>query len=495
MRRIHQSRALRASALAGIATLAIIGGTTLAGMAAGAPVRTPSITEDRGYVDLVAAVMPAVVNVRVTSEAAESGLSLGARPSPEMRDFFERFFGKPYSPHGDRRGNGLEPPQLRGEGSGFFIDDRGHVVTNAHVVGRSSAIEIVTQDGETHKASLVGLDEKTDLALLKIETTEPTPYVELAVSADVRVGQPVLAVGNPFGLGGTVTSGIVSATGRELGAGPFDDFLQIDASINRGNSGGPTFDLDGKVVGVNTMIFSPNGGSVGIGFAIASDVVARVVEDLLDDGRIDRGWLGVTIQSLDADLATALELGEPEGALVAEIAEGSPAEDAGLAPGDVLTAVDGQPITTLRDATRAIAAISPGSEVRVDVLRAGAPETFEVVLATAPTDDLTAVQVGDGEKAEPKIGLHLAELDAADKARLAIDNGVRVAAVEPGSPASTKGIQAGDIILAVGGQTVGKAQDVVALVKSGMTAGDRALLLELLRDGRRMFVAIPLAIS
>ena len=351
----------RGLALVGVSAVAIAGAAGLVAQENSTQKLVPPqavAIQDDGYADLVEAVLPAVVNVRVTGHTEPvqmhgRGMPFGDR---DLQDFFERFFGQPMPDPNEENARPRPDPrqQVHGEGSGFFVDAEGHVVTNAHVVGQADEIEVVMQDGDVLPAKLVGIDAKTDLALLKIERGEPVPFVEWADSDAVRVGSRVVAVGNPFGLGGTVTSGIISATGRELGAGPYDDFLQIDASINRGNSGGPTFNLDGKVVGVNSMIFSPSGGSVGIGFAISANLAKEVIADLMDDGRIERGWLGVSIQPLDEDLAQAFGRDTTDGVVVANVLPDSPAEAAGLEAGDVILAIDGHTMGKVRDVTRQV---------------------------------------------------------------------------------------------------------------------------------------------
>ena len=301
----------------------------------------------------MAAVKPAVVNVRVDRTEQASAEAQGPMMDPDMRRFFERFFGD----QGEGQGQGpMRMPQqqprqhMHGEGSGFIISADGLIVTNAHVAGGADKITILLDDGRELPATLKGIDEKTDLALLKVDAGKALPYVTFGDSSKVRVGDAVVAVGNPFGLGGTVTAGIVSATGREIGSGPYDDFLQIDAPINRGNSGGPAFNVKGEVVGVNSAIFSPSGGSVGIGFAISSNLAKEIVADLQDDGKVQRGWLGVQIQGVDEDLASHLGLDKPRGALVGEVQPDSPAAAAGVEQGDVVLSFNGKQIDQVRAA-------------------------------------------------------------------------------------------------------------------------------------------------
>ncbi len=395
-------RLAKARNLAAVAAISLLaGGTAIsfatetpapanAGLAAVAPANS-------GYADLVQAVKPAVVNVRVerTASADEGqGDGPGQNMDPEMRRFFERFFGE----QGQGPMQMPHPPQReRGEGSGFIVDASGMIVTNAHVAGGADKITVLLDDGTELPATLKGIDQKTDLALLKVEAGKSLPYVTFGDSSKVRVGDAVVAVGNPFGLGGTVTSGIVSATGREIGNGPYDDFLQIDASINRGNSGGPTFNLKGEVVGVNSAIFSPSGGSVGIGFAISSNLAKQVIADLEDDGKVQRGWLGVQIQGLDEDLAANLQLDKARGALVSEVQPDSPAAAAGVKQGDVVIAFDGKPIERVGQLSRAVAVVTPGKKAELDVWRDGKEMKLEVAIGTMPTQD----QVASAEPSKP----------------------------------------------------------------------------------------------
>ncbi len=456
---------------------------------------------DRSYAPLVEAVTPAVVNVRVERNLMPSSAEMPQMPQipdlpnspfgPDMREFFKKFFGP------EARPMPRVPRHQVAAGSGFIIDSEGHAVTNAHVVKGGTKITVTTHDGDEYEAKLVGIDERTDLALLKIEGDGPFPYVEFADSDKVRVGDKVIAVGNPFGLGGSVTAGIVSAKGREIGAGPYDDFIQLDAPINRGNSGGPTFNLDGQVIGVNTLIFSPSGGNVGVAFAISSNLAKEVVYDLMDDGRIERGWLGVRIQALDEDMAKALGLEKPEGALVSSVEPDSPAAAAGLKPGDVILAFNGKKISTLRDLTRAVAKAGPGAKAKIEILRGGDRETVTATLGEMPTETV-ARATPEAESGQPKLGLMLAPLDESTRRELGVERsegGVVVAGVQPNGPAAEKGIREGDVILSVGSHKVKQPKDVVEAVKKAFREGRKAVLLRILRDGETRFVAVPLAVS
>ncbi len=372
----HRPRSIlkRGALLAGAATLGI---GLAAGLADGAlkfdhpafaqPIQLSGVqTNLPSFADMVEKVKPAVVSVRVkqTIEAADDGQgSLDDLP-PGLRRFFEQ-----QMPRGAVPGR-PQPRQGMSQGSGFFISQDGYIVTNNHVVDKASEVQIVTDDGKTLEAKVIGTDPRTDLALLKVNEGGSFPFVQLA-TAKPRIGDWVLAVGNPFGLGGTVTAGIVSAQGRDIGSGPYDDFLQIDAAVNRGNSGGPTFNQKGEVVGVNTAIFSPSGGNVGIAFAVPASTVEQVVTALKKDGTVARGFIGVQIQPVTAEVAEAIGLKEAHGALVAAAERTGPAARAGIRRGDTILAVDGVTIKDARDLSRRIASFAPGTKVKLSVWRDG----------------------------------------------------------------------------------------------------------------------------
>ena len=329
------------------------------------------------FADLVDKVKPAVVSVRVKTQvaAAKDGQNLDDLP-PELRRFFRDFGGE----DGGRQGQGKPKPQVgMAQGSGFFVSQDGYVVTNNHVVENAVEVQLVTDAGKTLDAKVVGTDPRTDLALLKVKDAGDFPFVQLA-DGKARIGDWVLAIGNPFGLGGTVTAGIVSAQGRDIGSGPYDDFIQIDAPINRGNSGGPTFNQKGEVVGVNTAIFSPSGGNVGIAFAIPASTVRQVVDSLKKDGTVARGFIGVQIQPVTGEMADAIGLKEAKGALVAEAQGNGPAAKAGIRRGDTITAVNGEAIKDARDLSRKIATFAPGAKTTITLFREGKSRdvTFEV---------------------------------------------------------------------------------------------------------------------
>ena len=435
-------------------------------------------TMNGGFADLVSKVRPAVVNVEVTRAIRPAGHS-GMRwrgPGGELPELFRHFRSMP---------DFAVPraPRAEGVGSGFIVDASGLIVTSHHVVKGADAVTVTLQDGRDLEAHVVGVDPKTDLALVEVDADESLPVVEFGNSDRTRVGDWVVAVGNPFGLGGTVTAGIVSGRGRDIGSGPYDDFLQIDAPINRGNSGGPLFDRSGRVVGVNTAIFSPTGGNVGIGFAIPANVAASVVESLRTDGKVDRGWLGVQIQHVDETLAEALGLEEAKGALVASVMEDGPAHAAGLRPGDVVLSFSGRPLDTMKDLPRIVAEIDSGTEVEIDVWRDGARKTLAATVGTQGQDLRTAVTTP--EAGGVKLGLMLAPRGEPGKA------GVAIAEVAPGSLAARNGLRPGDVIVRAGSATVNGPDDVAGAIRSAASEDKPVLLLVERRDHRR-YVAIDL---
>ena len=472
-----------------------------------------------GYADLVEKVMPAVVSV--TTKRNGSNALVGGdeefRGNPgDLERFFEEFEGpgsEMFKRFMERFGRGGQPFEgmpfgfgprggempMAGAGTGFIFHDHGHVATNHHVVAGADEVTVTLHDGREFEAKVVGTDPDTDLAVLEIFPDEPLPYVEFADSEKVRVGDPVVAIGNPFGLGGSVTAGIVSADGRMIGAGRYDDFLQIDAPINRGNSGGPTFNLEGKVVGINTAIHSPTGGNVGIGFAIPANQAKRIIEDLHEDGKVDRGWLGVHIQGLDEDLANSLGLDEAEGALVAQVTPDSPAASAGFKQGDVILSYGGKQIESLRDLTSAVADTTAGTEVDVVVWRDGSEQTIEVEIGQMPGQEQMAALSGDEQQPEendaPKLGLMLSQLtpDAREQFELPADaEGVVVTDVQPGSPAAEKGLQRGDVIVQADRKQVSDPKAVADAVREAAERGADTVLLLVQRDGQNRFVAVGL---
>src|SRR5207253_1202545 len=402
----------------------------------------------------------------------------GGSPVPPNVERFFRPFGLP---------EGLSPEQPRtsprehlvtGQGSGFFISADGYAVTNNHVVDKASTVEVIADDGKTYTAKVIGTDPRTDIALVKVEGRGDFPYVQLAEKSP-RIGDWVLAVGNPFGLGGTVTAGIVSARGRDIGAGPYDDFIQIDAPVNRGNSGGPTFDVDGNVIGVNTAIFSPSGGSVGIAFAIPAETVRTVVGQLKDKGAVIRGWIGVQIQPVTDDMADTLGLQKAEGALVAEPQAGSPAVKAGIKAGDVIVSVDGKTVKDARDLAKRIGAMAPGSSIKLEIVRDGKPQAFSLTLGELPKEQRQARAAPEDREQSagtelPRLGLTLAPSGGVAGAG---SDGVVVTSVDPDGPAASHGFKSGDVILEVAGKPVSNPADVRKALADARGDGKRAVLM------------------
>jgi serine protease Do len=485
------SQNFRSRALASVAAVAIVAsGAVGAALYEGQPAlaqtaKAPIAVDAQApatFADVVDQVKPAVVAVSVRVENARAeidGPSQLENVPPQLRELFRRFGdnGMPGQGRGER-------PQIRqGVGSGFFISADGYVVTNNHVVDGAKTVQVTTDDGRTLDAKVIGADPKTDVALLKVTEGGSFPFVKLA-KASPRVGDWVVAIGNPFGLGGTVTSGIVSARGRDIGAGPYDDFLQIDAPINKGNSGGPTFNLQGEVVGMNTAIYSPSGGSVGLAFAVPAATVQTVVDQLQQDGRVSRGYLGVQIQPLTKELAQGFGLSTERGALVASTQDGTPAEKAGLKSGDVITAVDGEPVANARELTRKIGALKPGAKAEITYLRDGKERTATVALASQPGEKEAKAAPSRSDDGLPRLGLELAPAREGE--------GVAVAAVDPDGPAAQKGVKEGDVILEVGGQAVSKPADVKAGLEAAHKAGKAAVLLRVKSKEGTRFVAIAM---
>jgi serine protease Do len=445
-----------------------------------------------GFADIVEKVKPAVISVRVKRNGPETTLD-GQRSPFREGSPLERFFREFGMPDNFFR-NMPNIPQRRqfvtGQGSGFLISRDGYAVTNNHVVDGADTVEVITDDGKTVKATVIGTDSRTDLALIKLEG-DNYPYVRLADAAP-RIGDWVIAVGNPFGLGGTVTAGIVSARGRDIGAGPYDDFIQIDAPVNKGNSGGPTFDVDGRVIGVNTAIFSPSGGSVGIAFAIPAETVRSVVTQLREYGAVTRGWIGVKVQPVTADIAESLGLKEARGALIAEPDANGPAAKAGMAAGDVITEVNGVAVKDARDLAKKISGIAPGSAVKLTVVRKGSEKTYSLTLGTLPKEQqqARASTRDDSERGskEPRLGLTLAP---AKQVAGSGDEGVVVTAVDPDGPAASRGFKTGDVILEAGGKSVSSPRDVSEAMALARKDGKRSILLRVKSSGGTRFVALP----
>ena len=478
--------------------LASVAGIGLAVLLGGPGYRSPTaaltspaqaaetVQQPAGFADLVAKVKPAVVSVRVKIDRTNTtSMNENGNGKTPFDDFFRQFGFE----------NGRSPAQPRhqmvtGEGSGFFITADGFAVTNNHVVDHAKTVEVTTDDGTKYTAKVVGTDPKTDLALIKVDGKSDFPHVKFSDRAP-RVGDWVVAVGNPFGLGGTVTAGIVSARGRDIGSGPYDDYIQIDAPINKGNSGGPAFDIEGNVIGVNTAIFSPSGGSVGIGFDIPADTAKLVVAQLENRGHVTRGWMGVKVQPVTPDIADSLGLKKVEGALVDEPTPNSPAAKAGIAAGDVITAVNGKPIKGSRELAREVGMLAPGTTVKFDVLHQGTSKTVDLTLGEMPRDQ--QANASDQQKPaqnEPHLGLALAP---ANEVTGAGSDGVAVVGVEPGSPAADHGFKTGDVILQVGGKSVSSVNDVRGALDEARANGKHDVLMRVRTADGTHFVAMPLA--
>jgi serine protease Do len=442
-----------------------------------------------GFADLVAKVKPSVISVSVKiDQRADASNDEQQTLPPSMRGMpFEKFFRQ----FGDED----VPPELQrhqiitGQGSGFFISADGYAVTNNHVVDHATSVQVTTDDGKKYTAKVIGTDPKTDLALIKVEEGGNFPYVSFGNQAP-RVGDWVVAVGNPFGLGGTVTAGIVSAQGRNIGSGAYD-FLQIDAPINKGNSGGPAFDMNGNVVGVNTAIFSPSGGSVGIGFDVPAETAKSVIAQLKDKGSVTRGWLGVQIQPVTQDIADSLGIKKAEGALVAETQGDSPAAKAGIEAGDVITAVNGTTVKDSRDLARQIAALAPDTSIKLDVIHKGQTKTVTVALGTMPNQREASAE---HDRSGPHRGVagHLG-LSVAPASEVAGsgDRGVVVTGVDPDGPAAEHGMRTGDIILDIGGNAVNNAAEIRDALSKAKADGKHDVLMRVKSADAMRFVAMP----
>ena len=398
---------------------------------------------------------------------------------------FDRFF----YPFGQEEMPPVRP--VAAEGSGFFISSDGYAVTNNHVVDHAASVQVVTDSGKILKAKVIGTDPKTDLALLKVDGSN-FPFVNFA-SHDPRVGDWVVAVGNPFGLGGTVTAGVVSAEGRDIGSGPYDDFIQIDAPVNKGNSGGPSFDVAGNVIGVNTAIFSPSGGSVGIGFDIPAETVKSVIAQLKDHGHVTRGWMGAQVQSVSADIADSLGLKRAEGAIIDQPQEDSPAAKAGIEAGDVVTTVDGAAVKDANTLARKISGMAPGTQVHLGVLRDGSDKDVTVTLGTLPEQRQADArgQQDDSQQGAPDGTPHLGLALAPARAVGASERGVVVTAVDPDGPAAEHGLRSGDIILDVAGEAVSDPSDVGKKIVSLEKAGKHSALMRVKSGNAIRFIALP----
>ncbi len=497
----HPRSTLRARLLLGAATLALGAGVLIhqpfatADALAANPAPQSAILRHRGnadkstmpdFVDLVEAMKPAVVSVRVKAKL-EPQLSMVQGENPFKGTPFEKFFRQ----FGDNAtpdfGITPKPRMARGQGSAFFITPDGYLVTNNHVIDKAVEVEIVMDDGKIMPAKVVGSDPKTDIALLKVSGRDDFPYVKLSDSMP-PVGSWVVAMGNPFGLGGTVTAGIVSAKGRDIGNGPYDDFIQIDAPVNSGNSGGPTFDMNGEVIGVNTAIFSPSGGNVGIAFDVPAPVVKQVVAQLREKGHVERGWLGVQVQPVTAPIADSLGLKSAQGALISSPQPDSPAAKAGLKSGDIITKVDDKEIKDARDLAKTIAGLAPGSRVTLSVLRGGKTETKSVALGEMKSQPQTLASAGDAKSDLDHLGLKVAPASSVEGAG---EEGLAVLAVEADGPAAELGIQAGDVIKKVGNRQISSAADLEAALDEAKRKGRQHTLALVHHANADLYVALP----
>jgi serine protease Do len=458
---------------------------------------TPRLLENGApfsFADLVERVAPAVVTVTVEENVApQAQLDTENLPEP-FRDFFNQFGGG-----GGGNKQFSAPRKAISMGSGFIIDKAGYIVTNNHVVDGAKKITVKLKDGREFTAKLIGTDPATDVALVKVKSESPLPTVEFGDDRQARVGDWVIAVGNPFGLSNTVTAGIISSIGRDVGNGPYTDYIQIDAPINRGNSGGPTFDIQGKVIGMNSMIFSPSGGSVGIGFAIPSSTIHDVVAQLQSHGHVARGWLGVQIQSVTPELAASLGSKESKGAIVANVVPGGPAAKAGLVQGDIVIAVNGKSVEDSRDLSRRVASLPAGATAQFTVLHDGSQKTLQATIAQRKEDKVAANapqqqdnSAGTGEA----MGMGLAAMSDDGRRAFNLDadmNGVVITKVDPNSDAADKGLEPGEVVVAVANKSVRTPQDIKARIAEAHAAGRKTVLVLVAGENGERFVALSIA--
>jgi serine protease Do len=510
-------RALLALGLIAALTL----GAPLAGRAA-ADSRVTAAAPEGGFADLADRLLPAVVNVSTTQiikpdKGAPGDEKGGPGPGPESRrggpapdmpqfppgspfeEFFKQFFDK------QGRGNpDAAPRRMQSLGSGFIVDPAGYIVTNNHVIDGADEIKVTLHDNRKFNAKLIGRDTKTDVALLKVDSPKPLPFVKFGNSDAARVGDWIVAIGNPFGLGGSVTVGIVSARARDINAGPYDDFIQTDASINRGNSGGPMFNLAGEVIGINTAIYSPTGGSIGIGFAVPSALAKNVVDQLKKYGHTRRGWLGVNIQTVTDDIAESLGLDKAKGALVARVTDKGPAAEAKIQPGDIILKFDGHDVTEMKRLPRMVAETPVGKTVEVDVWRKDKEIPLKVKLqeleeneqvASAPKSDKPDKPPPVPEATVSALGMSLAQLTAESRERFDVPErtkGVLITKVNDGTSAAERDLRAGDVIVEVAQEEVSAPEQVVKKITEAKTAGRKSVLVMVERRGEQRFVGLPI---
>jgi serine protease Do len=451
--------------------------------AAGTPVNPPGTSVANPLPDfsgLVTQVKPAVVSITTKLQQAA-----GDEGETEMQQLPLPFRQFPFG------GMGPRMHAVEARGSGFIVNADGTIVTNNHVVKNAKTVSVTLDDGTTLPAKVVGTDPRTDIAVLKVDAHQSLPYIQLGNSDNVKPGQWVIAMGNPFGLGGSVTAGIVSARGRDIGEGPYDQFIQVDAPINQGNSGGPLFTQDGKVVGMNTAILSPSGGSVGIGFAIPSDTIKSVVAQLEKSGKVTRGYIGVEAQQVTPTMAKAMNLGQDAGALIANVQSDTPASRADLQPGDVITAVNGHTVKNPRDLAVDIAAVQPGEQAKLQVQHDGQSKTVTVTVGQLPGEQVASNQ--NPQHSGERLGLALAPLSPDMRNQLDVPdgtNGAVIREVQPGSPADQAGLQAGDVIVGVGGKSISSPSEAARAIHNA--AKDHAVALRIIRNGEPVFVGVSL---
>lgn len=515
------TRRIRLLSIAGVAAIALplaIGGysqsqyATAAQVDVAAPKTLPSGVVS--YAPIVKSVKPAVVTIRVSGREEPTRFS-GGDGQPDFGDtpfgdFFRRFFDEPNGQFGNRgprpgpqHGPRFGRPHPQGLGSGFIISSDGLIATNNHVIDGASEITVVLDDGTELPGKLIGTDPKTDVAVVKVKADKELPFIAWGDSDAILTGDPVLAIGNPFGIGTTVTAGIVSARGRDLHNGPYDDFIQVDAPINRGNSGGPLISMDGKVVGINSAIYSPNGGNVGVGFAIPSDQARDIVSRLIKDGSIERGYIGVRIQPVTKDVADAVGLSKPEGALVADVDDATPAGRAGVKTGDIVTAFGDKPVDSPKALARAVGNVAPGVKSTLTVWRKGKEVVLDITVGkmestqTASADDNGAPQSSGADVTIPGLGIDLANItqDTRDQLGLSDDvKGVVVSSVDDGE-AESRGLAEGDIVVSINQEPVSSVDQAQALIKKAKDDGKKSVLLLVQRKDNKSFVALPFATS
>jgi serine protease Do len=488
------ARQARRPAFAVVAAAALV----LPGFAVPANARGPEF-----IADVAEKVIDAVVNISTSQKVeATRNNTMPQMPNadPQLDELFRDFFNR-RGPQGDNQNRERGPRRVNSLGSGFVIDSSGIVVTNNHVIAEADEITVIFNDGSRLKADLIGKDQKTDIALLRVKPEKPLKAVKFGDSEKLRLGEWVVAIGNPFSLGGTVTAGIVSARNRDIQSGPYDNYIQTDAAINRGNSGGPLFNLEGEVIGVNTAIISPSGGSIGIGFAVPSKTAMPVIDQLTQFGETRRGWLGVRIQQVTDEIAESLNVKPPRGALVAGVDDKGPAKPAGIEPGDVIVKFDGKEIKEMRDLPRVVADAPVGKDVPVIIIRKGKEETKTVKLGRLEDGEKLAANVRqesapDKSVVKKTLGIELANISDDLRKRYKIKdsvNGVVITGIDASSPASDKRLSAGDVIVEIAQEAVANADEFQTKIDKLKKEGRKsALLLVAGADGELRFVALPL---